>query len=82
MDDEFEKFAAINKPESQFVMPIKNYLKAYITDNEIRDIIEKGEYARLATNPKLTMADLEDLDGWIERVPEYVKDYVSLNAYM
>jgi len=82
LEDESEKFIAINKPESQFVMPIKNYLKAYITDNEIRDIIEKGEYTRLATNPKLTFADLEALNGWIERVPEYVKDYVSLNAYM
>jgi type I restriction enzyme R subunit len=64
------------------VMPIKNYLKAYITDNEIRDIIEKGEYTRLATNPKLTFVDLQELNGWIEKVPEYVKDYVSLNAYM
>lgn len=82
LEGEFEKFVAINKPENRFVLPIKNYLKAYITDNEIRDIIEKGEYARLATNPKLTFADLEALNGWIEKVPEYVKDYVSLNAYM
>jgi type I restriction enzyme R subunit len=82
LEDEFEKFVAINKPESQYAMPIKNYLKAYITDNEIRDIIEKGEYTRLATNPKLTMADLEAVNGWVEKVPEYVKDYVSLNAYM
>ncbi len=82
LEDEFEKFVAINKPESQYAMPIKNYLKAYITDNEIRDIIEKGEYTRLATNPKLNMADLEAVNGWVEKVPEYVKDYVSLNAYM
>ena len=82
LEGEFEKFVAINKPDNKFVLPIKNYLKAYITDNEIRDIIEKGEYARLATNPKLTFADLEALNGWIEKVPEYVKDYVSLNAYM
>ena len=82
LEDEFEKFVAINKPQSQFVLPIKNYIKAYITDNEIRDIIEKGEYTRLATNPKLTLTDLDALNGWIERVPEYVKDYVSLNAYM
>jgi type I restriction enzyme R subunit len=82
LEDEFEKFIAINKPESQFVLPIKNYLKAYITDNEVRDIIEKGEYTRLATNPKLNFTDLKALNGWIEKVPEYVKDYVSLNAYM
>ncbi len=82
LENEFEQFVAINKPENKYVMPIKNYLKAYITDNEIRDIIEKGEYTRLATNPKLTFADLQELNGWIERIPEYVKDYVSLNAYM
>lgn len=82
LDEEFEKFIAINKPENQFILPIKNYLKAYIIDNEIRDIIEKGEYTRLATNPKLTLADIDSLNGWIEKVPEYVKDYVSLNAYM
>lgn len=82
LNEEFEKFIAIHKPENQFVLPIKNYLKAYITDNEIRNIIEKGEYTRLATNPKLTFSDLKVLDGWIERVPEYVKDYVSINAYM
>jgi len=82
LEEEFEKFIAIYKPESKYVLALKNYLKAYITDNEIRDIIEKGEYPRLATNPKLTLSDLRALNNWIELVPEYVKDYVSLNAYM
>ena len=82
LEDEFEKFVAIHKPESKYILALKNYLKSYITDNEIRDIVEKGEYTRLATNPKLTLADLQALNGWIERVPEYVKDYVPLNAYM
>jgi type I restriction enzyme R subunit len=82
LEDECEKFISINKPESKHVLPIKNYLKAYVTDNEIRDIIEKGEYTRLATNPKLSFTDLQELNGWIERVPEYVKDYISLNAYL
>ena len=82
LEDEFDKFIAIYKPESKYVLPIKNYLKAYITDNEIRDVIETGKYPKLATNPKLTLADLKELNGWIEVIPEYVKDYVSLNAYM
>ena len=51
LEEEFEKFIAIYKPDSKYVLPIKNYLKAYITDGEIRDIMEKGEYPRLATNP-------------------------------
>jgi type I restriction enzyme, R subunit len=82
LEDEFERFIAIYKPESKYVLPIKNYLKAYITDNEVRDVIEKGEYPRLATNPALTLTDLQALNGWIQIVPEYVKDYVSLNVYM
>ncbi len=82
LDEEFEKFIAIHKPESQYVLPLRNFLKAYITDNEIRDIIEKGEYPRLATNPKLTLAELRSLNKWVDTVPEYVKDYISLNAYM
>jgi len=51
-------------------MPIKNYLKAYITDG------------RFATNPKVTMGDFRELNGYREVVPEYVKDYVSINAFM
>ena len=82
LEEEFEKFITIHKPESKYVLPLKNYLKAYITDNEVRDVIEKGEYPRLATNPALTLTDLQVLNGWIQIVPEYVKDYVSLNAYM
>ena len=82
LEEEFEKFVAIYKPESKYILPLKNYLKAYITDNEVRDVIEKGEYPRLATNPALTLADLQALNGWIPIVPEYVKDYISLNAYL
>lgn len=82
LEDEFEKFVAIYKPENKYVLPIKNYLKAYITDSEIRDIVETKEYSRFATNPKVTMKDFRDLNGWREIVPEYIKDYVSINVFM
>jgi type I restriction enzyme R subunit len=82
LEEEFDKFVTIYKPENKYIQLIRNYLKAYITDNEIRDIIDKGEYPRLATNPKLTLADIKALNAWIEVVPEYVKDYVPLNAYI
>jgi len=82
LEDEFEKFVTIYKPDSKYALPIKNYLKAYITDSEIRDIIETKEYSRFATNPKVTMKDFRELNGYREVVPEYVKDYVSINAFM
>jgi len=82
LEEEFEKFVSIYKPESKYVPYIKNYLKAYITDPEIRDIVETKEYSRFATNPKVTMKDFRDLNGWRDVVPEYVKDYVSINTFM
>jgi len=82
LEEEVEKFVSIHKPENKYIYPIKNFLKAYITDSEIRDVIEKKDYAKLATNPKLTMADLRDLNGYREKVPEYVKDYVPINKFM
>jgi len=82
LEEEFEKFVAIYKPESKYVPHIKNYFKAYITDAEIRDIVETKEYPRFATNPKVTLKDFRDLNGWREVVPEYVKDYVSINTFM
>lgn len=82
LEEEFEKFVTIYKPDNKYVLGVKNFLKAYITDPEVRDIIESREFARLATNPKVTLADFKELNGWRDVVPEYVKDYVSLNAFM
>ena len=31
---------------------------------------------------KLSLKDFKDLNGWRDIVPEYVKDYVSINAFM
>jgi len=82
LEEEFEKFVTIYKPDNKYVLGIKNFLKAYITDSEVRDIIESEEFGRFATNPKVTMTDFKELNGWRDIVPEYVKDYVSINAFM
>ncbi|MDR2834629.1 MAG: hypothetical protein LBV69_00305 [Bacteroidales bacterium] len=82
LQDECNKFISIYKPASNYVMPIINYFKAYITDSEIRDIIESRQYARLATNAKLNMNDLQELNGWRDTISVYIKDYVSLNQFM
>lgn len=82
LEEEFEKFVMLYKPSNLHVYPIKNFLKAYITDSEVREIVESKEYSRFATNPKVTMADFKALNGWKDVVPEYVKDYVSINTFM
>ena len=82
LEEEFQKFVAVNKPEPENILLIKRFLNVYITDAEVRAIIDSGQFARLADNPKLSMADLKALKRWRERVPAYVKDYVVLNTYM
>jgi len=81
LDEEFEKFISIHKPEPEYAIAIKNFLKAYITDAEVRDIIETKQYARFATSP--VQDDFRALTPeWRNVIPEYVKDYVPLNTYM
>ena len=81
LDEEFEKFVATYKPPPEYAISIKHFLKAYITDGELRDIIEKKEFARLATNP--VQDDFRALTPeWRTIIPEYVKDYVTINTYM
>ena len=82
LEEEYEKFVSIYKPEPKYTPYIKNFLKAYITDSEIRDIVESKDYARFHTNPKVTFEEFRALNGYREKVPEYVKDYVPINKFM
>jgi type I restriction enzyme R subunit len=82
LEEEFQKFVAINKPEPEKALPIKNLLYAYITDPEIRQIIDEGNFAALASNPKLSLSDLQALGNWLKLVPAYVKDYIPLNTFL
>ncbi len=82
LEEEVERFISIYKPESKEVPLIRNFIKAYITDNEVRDIIESKEFGRFSTNTQISMEDFKELKKWRETIPEYVKDYVSLNKFM
>lgn len=82
LDEELAKFISIHKPDAAHMPVIRQFFNAYITDGEVRDIVEKREFNRLATNPKVTLTDFKALDGWRNVIPEYVKDYVHLNKFM
>lgn len=84
LDDEYAKFIAVTpvKPDAHQAEAIRNFMKAYITDSAVRHIIDTGTYSQLADNPKLTMQDLQELNGWLKEIPEYVKNYVSINTFM
>jgi type I restriction enzyme, R subunit len=82
LEDECEKFILSYKPESKYVLPIKNYLKAYVTDEKFRDIINNKHYADLNVYAGFGMSEFKALNGYRDIVPEYVKDYVSVNQFM
>ena len=84
LDEEFDKFVSDYKPEDvAAIMPMKYFFKAYITDNQVRDIIETRNYTELNTTPSFTMKDFKAVpQDWRNTIPEYVKDYVPLNQFM
>lgn len=84
LEEEFEKFILDRKPENpKDINAIKYFFKAYITSNRIREIIDSKELTQLNVNPSFTMQDYKAVPKqWREVIPEYIKDYVSLNQFM
>jgi len=83
LEEEFTKFVADCKPEEATAIPaIKNYFKAYVTSGRLRDIIESRQFTDLATNSAFSTRDFKAVPPkYRTLVPEYVKDYVSLNQF-
>ena len=83
LEEEFAKFVADRKPEEAAAIPaIKTYFKAYVTSGRVRDIIETRQFTDLATNPEFSTRDFKSVPArYRALVPEYVKDYVSLNQF-
>lgn len=81
LEEEVDKFISIYHPENKFIYIIREFIKAYILDIELRKIIDSKEFASLATNPRFNIKDLKELDGWRDPVVEYIRDYVPLNTF-
>ena len=83
LEEEFAKFVADHTPEKPAAIPaIKHFFKAYVTSGRVRDIIDSRHYTDLATNPEFTTSDFKAVpEKFRALVPEYIKDYVSLNQF-
>ena len=87
LDDEFQKFLLDQPPETlskhaAAIVALQYFFKAYATDSRLRDTIEQRRFTDLNVNPAFTMADFKAVPKeWRERLPEYIKDYVSLNLF-
>lgn len=91
LEEEFEKFLLDQQNATGFhadstasaVQAMKYYFKAYATDHRLREIIETKHLTALNVYPAFGMNDFKAVPpAWRTRIPEYVKDYVSLNQFM
>ena len=81
LEEEFAKFVVDRKPVKE-LPAIKHFFKAYATNNRIRHIIDSRQYTDLATNPVFSTKDFKAVPREFRTmVPEYIKDYVSLNQF-
>ena len=84
LEEEFSKFVADCKPkEAKHIPALKQFFKAYATDSHIRDILDDPKrLTALYTTTSFTIADLKAVPPEYRKlIPEYIKDYVSLNQF-
>lgn len=84
LNEEFNKFILIFKPDNSNDIPaLKYYFRAYLTDEKLREIIEKKKLNDLYTNPSFNIDHYKAIGKtWRQAIPEYIKDYVSINQFM
>lgn len=84
IEDEFRKFVLDQKPEeADRLRQIRYFFEAYIRDPKVRALIDAGHFGDLNVNPTFTTRDLKEVPvPWRKRIPEYIKDYVSLNPFL
>ena len=82
LEEEFEKFVANYQPDES-IPAIRNYFKAYVTNDQIRKIIEGKNYTELATNAFFSMNDFTSVPkSYRNLIPEYVREFVSLERFV
>ena len=83
LDEEFAKFIADHEPEDAVAIPaMRSFFEAYATSDRIRAIIDERRYTALATEPALSLAAFRKVpEKYRSLIPNYVKDYVSLNRF-
>lgn len=83
LEEEFQKFVSINPPpEDENVTALRHFFKAYIVDQDVREIIKQKAFQRLANHPAMTMDEFRAISPINrERVPDYVDTYVKLDQF-
>lgn len=75
LESEWQRFMDIHAVDQEHYRPVKNFFKAFISDGEVREIIKTKQLARFHQCASFDFSDYELLDGYKNKVPQYVYDY-------
>jgi len=82
LESEWAKFQAVNSVDTERYAAVKSFFKAYIVDEEVRQIIKDNTPAQFNFCSSFGFDEYQKLNGYKTIVPTYIKDYVSLNTFM
>jgi type I restriction enzyme, R subunit len=75
LESEWEKFIVTHSVDQEHFQSVKNFFKAFIVDDEVRDIVKTKQLARFHSCASFDFSDYERLNGFKNIVPQYVQDY-------
>ncbi|MHB1355991.1 MAG: DEAD/DEAH box helicase family protein [Anaerolineae bacterium] len=62
---------------------VRTLFKAYIIDHDLRDIVDKGEFAKLATHASVRLADIRRIGKErVHSLTEYIRDTINPSQYL
>ncbi len=81
LEEEFDKFDDRYLPNPTDYDTIKGFFQSYLTDAELREIVESKKYGLLNTHPSGQF--FKNLpEEYRQIVPDYIKNYVPLNKFV
>jgi type I restriction enzyme R subunit len=81
LEEEFDKFDDRYLPNSNDYDTIKGLFQSYLTDGELRDIVESKKYGLLNTHPSGQFFKNVP-EEYRKIIPDYIKNYVPLNKFV
>ena len=83
LNDEFEKFMAnVDVNDITDLSALRYFFLAYITDENLRRIIDQNDFAELYHNPTFNIEDFSRVDDNMKiKMPYYIKTYVPLQKF-
>ena len=75
LESEWQKFMDIHDVDQEHYQSAKNFFKAYIVDEEVRDIIKSNQPAKFFNCQTFDFEDYQKLNGYKTVIPQYIHDY-------